>query len=83
MAVERVDRVVRSEGCPPSRFDSMPGEAEDLRDRGAQVVVADLAGRDTSEPGEPVDVALEKCLGAAGGEDPSLHYLLRVGILRS
>jgi hypothetical protein len=33
---------------PPGRFDTLPGKPEDLSDRGTQIVIADLAGRDTS-----------------------------------
>jgi hypothetical protein len=62
LAVERIDREVRTERGPSSGFDSLPGEPEDLGDRGPQVVVADLAGGDASERGERVDVAFQECL---------------------
>lgn len=64
LAVERIDREVRTERRPSSSFDPLPGEPEDLGDRGPQVVVADLASRDTSERGERVDVPFQECLRA-------------------
>ena len=63
LAVERVDGEVRTERRPPGGFDSLPGEPEDLGDRGPQVVVADLASGDTAERGERVDVSFQECLG--------------------
>src|SRR6266545_6276735 len=40
LAVERIDREVRTERRPSSSFDPLPGEPEDLGDRGPQVVVS-------------------------------------------
>jgi hypothetical protein len=61
LAVERIDREVRTERRPPGSFDALPGEPEDLGDCRPQVVVANLASRDPSERGERVDVALQEC----------------------
>jgi hypothetical protein len=47
---------------------------EHLGDRGAHVVVTDLAGRHPSEPLERMNVPLEECLLAAGGEDPVARF---------
>ncbi|MFI9339601.1 hypothetical protein [Streptomyces althioticus] len=46
-------------------------------DRGAEVVVTDLAGRDAAQHAESVDVAFEERLLAAGGED-AVHGLVRI-----
>jgi hypothetical protein len=62
LAVERIDREMRTERRPPSRLDSLPGETEDLGDRSPQIVVADLAARDPSKRGERVDVPFQECL---------------------
>ncbi len=44
--------------------------AQDLGDRGSEVVVTDLAGRHPAQRVESVDVALEERLLSEGGEDP-------------
>jgi hypothetical protein len=47
----------------------LPGEPEDVGDRIPQVVVSDLAGRNTAERGERVDVSFQERLRPSGSKD--------------
>lgn len=75
-AVGRVDAVVRPERGPPLVLRA-GARAEYPGDRGAEVVVTDLAGGHSAQHAESVDVAFEERLLAAGGED-AVHGLARI-----
>jgi hypothetical protein len=76
-AVERLEPVVRAERHPPLGLDTAATEADPI-DRRLEVVVADVAGRDTAQRAEGLDVALQERLLGLGLEHP-VHRLARVG----
>lgn len=77
-AVEALDGEVGAESDPPVGLHPGPAQAQHLGDGRLQVVVADLASRDTAERAQCVHVPLEEGFLAAGGEDP-VDGFARVG----
>lgn len=77
-AVEALDVEVRAEGDPPVGLHPRPIQPQHLGDGRFQVVVADLAPRDTAQHAERVHVPFEESFLAAGGEDP-VDGFARVG----
>jgi hypothetical protein len=71
LAVERVEPVVRAEQDPPVVLVAGPaGTLDDLGDRGGQVVVLDVPGRDAADRLERFDVALQERFLRLGRVDP-------------
>jgi hypothetical protein len=69
IAVEAVDREMRPERRPAVAFHPAPGAAQHLADRGAQVVIADLAARHAAQHFQRVDVAFQERFLPARSED--------------
>lgn len=78
LAVERVETVVGTKQYPAFVLLAEPVTAMDyLHDRGREVVVADVAGRDAAQGVEGLDVALEEGFLSAGRVD-AVDRLARV-----